>query len=345
MLISYLVPVYNVEKYIRQCLDSILSQKGADYEVVLLDDGSTDSSGIICDEYAQAYPEIVRVIHKENEGLLATRRRGFREARGDWFLCVDSDDYIMENHLQTIVGAIREYECDMLMFDAESFYPDGHSEPSGIGISSVQVWEGDGKQELYKMRLLKNKFNNMCYKAIKRSVLDYETDYTQFGIRNMCEDALQIYEPYTRASKIVYIPQILYAYRRDITSISTNIGQAYWHALRVTYELGWKYVTLWEVPDEVAKAYGARCVGFYCDYLSWLLTKENLSEEQKQAAFRKVFLENELFDLAVKKCENKYLATKYLKLRNPLLVGSIRLFGSWHMAKMILQMEQFVRGA
>ena len=343
MLISYLVPVYNVEKYIRQCLDSILVQKGADFEVVLLDDGSTDSSGAICDEYARAHPGIIRVIHKENEGLLATRRRGFQEARGDWFLCVDSDDYIFENHLQTIVEAIRQYDCDMLMFDAQSFYPDGHTEPSGMDIPGVRIWEADGKQELYKMRLLKNKYNNMCYKAFKRSTLDLETDYRLLGVRNMCEDALQSYELYTRAQKIVYIPQVLYAYRRDIVSISTNIGPDYWHALRVSYELGWKYAKLWNVPAEVTRAYGARCVSFYCDFLSWLLVKSNMEEPQKRAVFREMFLENTLFAFAVQQYRSEYLATRYLKLRNPLIVGSIQAFRSYGAAKVILWAESKLR--
>ena len=339
MLISYLVPVYNVEKYIRKCLESILCQKGAGFEVVLLDDGSTDSSGAICDEYAKAYPEIVRVIHKENEGLLATRRRGFQEARGDCFVCVDSDDYIMENHLQTIADAIAKYDCDMVMFDYESFYPDGHTEPSGIDISDVQIYEGNGKQEIYKKRLLKNKYNNMCSKAIKRSVLDFDTDYGVLGVRNMCEDAIQSYELYTRAQRIVYVPQALYAYRRNIASISANITLDYWHAIRVSADLGWKYAKLWNVPEEVARAYGARCISDYCNFLGWLLMKSDLDEEQQKKVFQEVFLENEWFDMAAKQYRKEYLSTKYLKLRNPMIVKSICERRSYGVAKRIFQLE------
>ena len=152
MLISFLVPVYNVENYIEKCINSILSQKGADFEIVLLDDGSTDNSGEICDAYAKEYPDIVRVIHKENEGLLLTRRRGFKEAKGDYVACVDSDDYISSDYLQTVVMALEEYNCDMLMFDYESFYPDGHTEPSGIDVKEVQIYEGEDKKEIYKRR-------------------------------------------------------------------------------------------------------------------------------------------------------------------------------------------------
>lgn len=339
MLISYLVPVYNVEKYIRKCLESILCQKGAAFEVVLLDDGSTDSSGAICEEYAKAYPDIVRVVRKENEGLLATRRRGFQEAQGDWFVCVDSDDYILENHLQTIADTIAKYDCDMVMFDYLSFYPDGHTEPSGIDISEVQVYEGTGKQDIYKKRLLKNKYNNIWSRAIKRSVLDFETDYGTLGVRNMCEDAIQSYELYTRARKIVFVPQALYAYRRSIASITANVNKDFWHAIRVCDEMGWKFVERWDVPENVAQAYGARCISDYCNFLNWLLMKSNLDEAQQKAIFREVFLENKWFHLAAEQYRKEYLATKYLKLRNPMLVKSILDSQSYGMAKRIFRLE------
>lgn len=344
MLISYLVPVYNVEKYIRQCLDSILCQRGAEFEVILLDDGSTDGSGAICDEYARKHPETVRVIHKENEGLFATRRRGFREARGDWFACVDSDDYIMDDHLQTIAQAIAEHDCDMVMFDYESFYPDGHTEPSGIDMPDVQFFAGEKKQALYKKRLLKNKYNNMWSRAIHRSVLDFDTDYSVYGVKNMCEDAIQSYELYTRAQKIVYIPQALYAYRRNIASISSNITMDYWHAMQTSYELGWKYVQLWNVSENVAQAYGTQCISDYCNFLSWLLTRSELDDGQKKRVFREVFLENQWFDLAAKQCRTEYFATKYLRLRNPMIVKSILAHRSYGAAKMIFRLEGIMRG-
>jgi len=343
MLISYLIPVYNVKPYLPQCLDSILAQQGADFEVVLLDDGSTDGSGEICDRYAKARPDIVRVIHKENEGLLATRRRGFLEAKGDWFVCVDSDDYIKENHLQTIADTIRQYDCDMVMFDYESFYPDGHTEPSGIDIAAVQVYEGDNKNNIYEKRLLKNKYNNMWFRAIKRSVMDFDTDYSVYGVRNMCEDAIQSYELYTRAHKIVFIPQILYAYRRSIASITATVNHDYWKAMQVTFELGWRYVNIWNVSERIAESYGSRCISFYCDYLYWLLLKANVDGKQCRDQFRKVFLENEMFNVALKQYRCKYLATNYLKLRNPVIIESIRRFRSYKVARAILRLEHMLK--
>lgn len=340
MLFSYLVPVYNVKNYIRTCLDSILAQQGAAFEVVLLDDGSTDGSGAICDEYARKFPDIVRVIHKPNEGLLMTRRRGFAEARGDWFLCVDSDDYIMPDHLQTVVDAIQKYDCDMVMFDYESVYPDGHTEPSGIDIAEVQLFEGEAKQELYARRLLKNKYNNMWSKALHRDTVDLETDYSVYGVRNMCEDAIQSYALYTRAQKIVYLPQALYAYRRNIASISANRSPDYWYSIRVGFELGWKYLALWAMPEDMSHAYATRCISFYCEYLGWILLDARMERSERSAALKAAFTQNEAFTYSAATYRRKLLATNYLKLRDPILVRSILRGKSFGAAKLVFRIER-----
>lgn len=92
-LVSIIVPIYNCEKYLRQCLNSILSQTVCDYEVILVNDGSKDSSGEICDEYAQLDSRF-KVVHKSNEGLSAARNDGIELARGEWITFIDSDDWI-----------------------------------------------------------------------------------------------------------------------------------------------------------------------------------------------------------------------------------------------------------
>ena len=86
MKYSFLVPVYNVEKYLEQCIESMLAQTYKIFEIILVDDGSTDASGRICDDYAEKYPEIVKVIHKPNEGLVSSRESGIANASGE--VCV-----------------------------------------------------------------------------------------------------------------------------------------------------------------------------------------------------------------------------------------------------------------
>ena len=103
--ISVIIPVYTTENYLRRCIDSVLSQTYKDFELLLIDDGSKDSSGAICDEYA-AQDARVRVFHKENGGASSARNVGLDNARGEWVTFVDSDDYIEENFLNSFDGSL-----------------------------------------------------------------------------------------------------------------------------------------------------------------------------------------------------------------------------------------------
>ena len=96
LILSVIIPVYNVEKYLRKCVDSVLAQDIADMEVILIDDGSPDNCGAICDEYAEKDAR-VKVIHKENEGVATARNVGLDIARGKYITFVDSDDYLLPN--------------------------------------------------------------------------------------------------------------------------------------------------------------------------------------------------------------------------------------------------------
>ena len=114
--ITVCVPVYNVERYLCECLDSIFSQNYADFDVVLVDDGSTDSSGAICDEYAARYPQQALVFHKDNEGLLLARRDGFALAAGDYVMCVDSDDALVPGALALVAATAAKTSADVVRF-------------------------------------------------------------------------------------------------------------------------------------------------------------------------------------------------------------------------------------
>lgn len=105
MIFSIIVPIYNVEKYLRCCVDSVLAENFADYEMILVDDGSPDGCGKICDEYAGKYPHI-KVIHQENGGLSDARNAGIRAAKGDYLIFLDSDDYWADTNRSKNAGGI-----------------------------------------------------------------------------------------------------------------------------------------------------------------------------------------------------------------------------------------------
>lgn len=107
-LISVIVPVYNVESYLHRCVDSILRQTYKEFEIILVDDGSTDNSGKICDEY-KSVDNRVKVIHQSNKGQSVARNKGIDEARGKWICFVDSDDFIQDDYLEYLLGLCIKY--------------------------------------------------------------------------------------------------------------------------------------------------------------------------------------------------------------------------------------------
>jgi len=133
--ISIIVPVYNVEKWLRRCIDSILAQTYTDFELLLIDDGSLDSSGKICDEYA-AKDERIAVFHKENGGVSTARNLGIEKARGEWIYFCDSDDEMMSEGLQILVEGIRD-SCNLIVagyerIDEDSIFSTLGKIPNGI---------------------------------------------------------------------------------------------------------------------------------------------------------------------------------------------------------------------
>ncbi|GIM55028.1 glycosyltransferase family 2 protein [Capnocytophaga cynodegmi] len=109
MLFSVIIPVYNVEKYLPECVNSVLNQNFLDYEMILVNDGSTDNSGNICDEYAKKYSNI-KVIHKENGGLSDARNFGIKEAKGDYLMFLDSDDFWQGTNILSDLSKVIENE-------------------------------------------------------------------------------------------------------------------------------------------------------------------------------------------------------------------------------------------
>lgn len=119
--VSIIVPVYKVERYLSECIDSILSQTYSDFELILVDDGSPDRSGIICDEYAKKDNRIV-VYHKPNGGVSSARNYGIEKAVGEWIMFVDSDDYIEPETLNISFKAIDNIDVDLVVFGIEENY-------------------------------------------------------------------------------------------------------------------------------------------------------------------------------------------------------------------------------
>lgn len=141
VVFSVIVPVYNVEDFLPRCLDSIVRQGCKKYEVIMVDDGSTDSSGIICDQYAERYPQC-RVIHQENKGISAARNAGLEYARGKYIVFVDSDDYIEKELLTKAYYYMEEQGYEACSFAARRV------SEAGVSLYDMRFFEAVGTYSL-----------------------------------------------------------------------------------------------------------------------------------------------------------------------------------------------------
>lgn len=216
MFFSVLVPVYNVEKYIEECIRSVLNQSFTDYEILLIDDGSLDKSGEICDYYAQIDSRI-RVFHKDNGGPLQSRQYAIEKAFGDYYIFLDSDDKLKINALQIIYETIKHYDCDCVIYGLER-------ELDGKIISRIcdnnEKYLID-KSEIYRHCLIGLENNAICRKAVKSTVF-YGIDYAPYYYLRMGEDLLHCLEIYKNSKSIVLISDILYTYRVNPSSLTNK---------------------------------------------------------------------------------------------------------------------------
>lgn len=155
-LVSVIVPIYNVEQYLDKCVESILSQTYSHFELILVDDGSTDHSRVICDEWKKR-DDRVRVIHKENGGLSDARNVGIDASNGDWLLFVDGDDFISANAIEKMYNAANEYDCEIAVCNMVRIYDDGSTEPFYHPVDKTTVLKASDRFETLKQPSVCNK--------------------------------------------------------------------------------------------------------------------------------------------------------------------------------------------
>lgn len=222
-LLSIIVPVYNVEAYLVECLDSILAQNFSDYEIILVDDGSTDNSGIICDKYTAENPAF-RCIHKPNGGLPSARKAGFQISRGQYVTFVDSDDWIAPAMYSTMCQAVYDTRADIVICDYTAVMPDQKVVCSSIFPSGFYDKKRLEK-EVYPYMIYSGSFfkygtaPSLCNKLFRRDLLQRHLFHVPDDIV-VGEDALASYSCMLEASSMYFINDAFYYYRSNANSVS-----------------------------------------------------------------------------------------------------------------------------
>lgn len=238
--VSVVVPVYNTAPYLRECLDSLVAQTiGNGLEVLLIDDGSTDGSGDICDDYAIKYPNIIKAFHKPNGGSASAREMGWQKATGTYITVCDSDDWVESDMYSTLLTLAQQQDADMVICDMFYNYSDG---------KQVEIHTDYGKQLTSESTTLTVLTNNTCGStwnklSRRRFFSDFRLHWEE-GV-NLGEDALMLLK-YLQIKnlKIIKTDRCLYHYRRRAgeNTYTNNITFQKWQQLQKVHN--WKLQNL-----------------------------------------------------------------------------------------------------
>lgn len=213
---SIMTPVYKVEQYLPECIESVLDQTYGNFEFILVDDGSPDHSGEICEQYAEKDSRI-RVFHKPNGGLMHTRRYALERAQGDYYVFLDSDDYLSLDTLETLNRYISETGADCVIYGFEWLRPEGTVHVQCAPCDCGRVISD--RRELYNIIFNNDSYNSLCRKCVRASCFDGRDHSASYHIKNG-EDCVQTIEIIENARSVVFIPELLYRYRYNSTSIT-----------------------------------------------------------------------------------------------------------------------------
>lgn len=219
---SILIPVYNTEEYVEECLESIKNQTFGDYEVIMVDDGSTDGSGQICNQFEKMDSRF-KLIYQENQGPLVARLTAFFQAKGDFIIYLDSDDYWEVTLLENVYEAIIRFNCDVVLFRWK--YVNNHRIILGYDEPRYEKEQLFNNINTIIECLLSTEYeNSLCKKAIRRRCVNklrledlYELKDVYFG-----EDMAQAFVMLYSCKNGIYLDKILYNYRKNDKSISSD---------------------------------------------------------------------------------------------------------------------------
>ena len=233
-LVSIVIPVYNVKPYLAQCLESVIHQSYHNIEIIIIDDGSTDGSGLLCDQYAKG-DDRIHVIHTENRGLASARNNGLEKCRGSYLMFADSDDWIEAHTVSTLIEAAKKDHADIVTAEIAHEYVGKAQYPKRGG--DARIIHGDEILDFYGNGRISNLVWNKLYRAECFSDIRFPDGHTY-------EDVAVTWRIMTRLAKMngtaVVLPAVLFHYRMRKSGIThiksySNILDA-WTAFHEVYE-------------------------------------------------------------------------------------------------------------
>lgn len=250
MKFSVIIPVYNNEKHLDRCVSSVINQTYGDWHIVLVNDGSTDGSGILLDEYHKRYQDKITVLHQQNAGVLLARRAGMFHATGDYLLFLDSDDSWDLELLEKVNGELNRDAVDILFFGFTAINEINGSSSRHPYIDEKKVVNIETKSFVYSL-IVENRISSLWTGVYKQSLLDLEKDYAPFKGVFKGEDLLQNLALIDKASSFLFVPECYYYYYFNPSGLSESkvTGKFLSSHLVVQNEV-MRYLENWGVPAD-----------------------------------------------------------------------------------------------
>lgn len=221
--VSFIIPVYNVEKYLSECVESILAQTYRDFEILLVDDGSPDNCPVLCDEWAKRDSRI-KALHKPNGGLSDARNYGLEHAQGDYVVFVDSDDFwIGEDSLERLVNIVDAHpECDFISFNCSYYYQDTNTYKKWVAYDDKLAFPTDKDTAMRSLVASGTLPMSACLKVIS------EKSLSDMGLRfikgTIAEDIPWFIDLLDGSKNCMFVNQYIYAYRQNVAGSITASG-------------------------------------------------------------------------------------------------------------------------
>lgn len=283
-LISVIVPVYNVEKYLHKCINSILNQTYKNLEIILIDDGSTDNSGKICDEYALKDNRI-KVIHKENGGLSSARNAGLDICSGDYIGFVDSDDYIAEDMYEYLYVNLKKNNADVAMCNFYLEYQNGRIEK----VSNLNDFELSNDESIIDFYLNNNILIGIWNKLFRHDIIKF----VKFPIGQCCEDTYIIIDWVSKCKNFIFCSQCKYYYLKRENSLSNRNADKYLYDEVEAFSKILKYALKYNYN---CQKFAYKCVveSYKCSLDRLLFQKNNIDEQREILKIRTFFKKEKL---------------------------------------------------
>lgn len=318
-----LIPVYNAQDYIQACIGSILQQSYPSFQVVAVDDGSTDGSGMLLDRIAEKDSRI-KVLHQKNGGQILARQAALscameKARRDDFIFFVDADDALEPNALEVIAGTVQKTQCDLVLWGFRAVYPDGKTWNSGQFRSFTGTVTDKG--QLYRHCFCDGGFNPLWCKAARADrFLNY--DLSKFAHVRIGEDQLQSIPLYRQSKKAVIIPDLLYIYRIVPTSVTNSLRIENYKVDSTYLRTCWEFLeseNVWTQDDW--DAYMETCKWTVNSELSGLARLE--AGLLKKTALVRLYRDDKFFNRIIQAATVRHPYLLLAKYRMDLLMGLI----------------------